>query len=193
MNRTRKIGITGGIGSGKSVVATLLETMGLPLYKADDEAKRLYETDDEVRSRMASLFGKEIYRGGHINRRLLASLIFGNPDLLARVNRIIHPAVKRDFEAWSKRLDGICLFESAILYESGFDKQVDLVLMVYAPLELRLQRVMARDGLPREAVENRILNQMDDEEKCRRADYLIYNDDRQALLPQTEKFLASIS
>ena len=156
-----KIGITGGIGSGKSVVASLLALSGVPVYIADEESKWL-----------------------------TASHIFNNPEQLQQVNQIIHPEVNRHFSAWVERQTSpLCAIESAILFESGFYKVVDISLMVYAPRELRIERALGRDSASREEIERRINSQISDEEKKDRSDYVIYNDNRQALIPQVGKLL----
>lgn len=186
-----KLGITGGIGSGKSVVARLLELRGVPVYIADAESKRLVDSSPEIRERLITLFGEALYAAGTLDRRMLASLIFGDAERLARVNAIIHPAVRRHFEAWARRQKvPLCAIESAILFESGFDRTVDASLMVYAPRALRIQRASTRDAAPLAEIERRIDSQMPDEEKRRRADYVILNDDCHALIPQVERLLA---
>lgn len=188
-----KIGITGGIGSGKSVVASLLQLYGIPVYVADTESKILTDNSPVIREKLTALFGNDIYTEKGLNKKLLASLIFGNPECLQKVNKIIHPEVNRHFSEWTKRqTSDICAIESAILFESGFDKVVDKSLMVYAPAELRIERAILRDTVSREEIIRRIDNQMPDEIKRDRSDYVIYNDDIQALLPQIEKLLASL-
>ncbi len=189
-----KIGITGGIGSGKSVVATLLQLFGIPVYTADDESKRLTNQSPIIRKGLISLFGDEIYTGETLNKPLLASKIFHNTELRQQVNDIIHPEVKRDFFEWAERQTSkACAIESAILFESGFDKTVDIRLMVYAPEETRIQRALHRDNSTREAIVNRIHSQLPDEAKCDRCDYVIYNDDRQPLIPQVAEFVQYIN
>ena len=186
-----KIGITGGIGSGKSVVATLLRLYGIPVYIADEESKRLTNSSPVIRRALVDLVGEAVYDAdGKLDKLRLANFIFGQPEHLARVNAIIHPEVNRDFLDWSERQEkAFCAIESAILFESGFDRIVDLKLMVLAPLEIRLERAIARDHASREALERRIKSQMADEEKASRSDYVIHNDDRQALIPQVENFI----
>lgn len=186
-----KIGITGGIGSGKSVVATLLRLYGIPVYIADEESKRLTSSSPVIRRALVDLVGESVYGAdGQLDKPRLANFIFGHPARLARVNAIIHPEVNRDFLAWCERQEkAFCAIESAILFESGFDRIVDVRLMVLAPLEVRLRRAIARDQASREALERRIKSQMADEEKARRSDYVIRNDDRQALIPQVENFI----
>ena len=186
-----KIGITGGIGSGKSVVATLLRLYGIPVYIADEESKRLTNSSPVIRRALVDLVGEAVYDAdGKLDKPRLANFIFGQPEHLARVNAIIHPEVNRDFLDWSERQEkAFCAIESAILFESGFDRIVDVKLMVLAPLEIRLERAIARDHASREALERRIKSQMADEEKASRSDFVIHNDGRQALIPQVEKFI----
>lgn len=188
-----KIGITGGIGSGKSVVASLLEIHGIPVYIADEESKLLTATSPVIREKLIALFGTDLYTSDGLNKKQLASFIFSNPDSLKQVNAIIHPEVNRHFLAWTERQTRqFCALESAILFESGFNNAVDISLMVYAPLEIRLQRALKRDGVAREEIERRIQSQLPDETKKERSDYIIYNDGTQALIPQIAKFIAYI-
>lgn len=186
-----KIGITGGIGSGKSVVATLLRLYGIPVYIADEESKRLTNSSPVIRRALVDLVGEAVYDAdGKLDKPRLANFIFGQPEHLARVNAIIHPEVNRDFLDWSERQEkAFCAIESAILFESGFDRIVDVKLMVLAPLEIRLERAIARDHASREALERRIKSQMADEEKASRSDFVIHNDGWQALIPQVENFI----
>lgn len=189
-----KIGITGGIGSGKSIVASLLNLHGIPVYLADTESKILTATSPVIRGKLIALLGKELYtEEGLLNKKLLASYIFSNPEYLKEVNEIIHPEVKRHFTEWAERqLSEFCAIESAILFESGFNQTVDKSLMVYTPLELRIGRAMQRDNVSREEIISRINNQLPDETKKERSDYVIHNDDIQALLPQVGRFLATL-
>lgn len=186
-----KIGITGGIGSGKSVVASLLHLYGIPVYVADIESKKLTATSPIIKEKLTALFGNELYTEDGLNKKLLASHIFGNPECLKRVNAIIHPEVNRHFLAWTEsQPEGLCAIESAILFESGFDKVVDTSLMVYAPLDIRIERAMQRDNASHDEIANRIKNQLPDKDKKRRSDYVIYNDGRLPLLPQVDKFVS---
>ena len=185
------IGITGGIGSGKSMVSALFTVYGVPVYDADRESKRLLVTSPTIRRGLISLLGPDIYRpDGTLDRSRMASLIFADADLLARVNAIIHPAVGDDFEAWRARLGAsACAMESAILFESGFDQRTDVRLTVYAPEAIRLQRVMARDGAAEVDVRRRMQSQWTDERKAALSDVVITNDGLSALIPQVEAFL----
>lgn len=188
-----KIGITGGIGSGKSVVASLLELSGIPVYIADTESKRLTASSPVIRKKLTALFGESLYTAQGLDKKQLASHIFGNPELLKQVNAIIHPEVNRHFQAWAdKQNTPICGIESAILFESGFNRVVDVTLMVYAPLEVRIRRVQERDALPRKEIVHRIDSQLPDEEKKEKSDYVIFNDGKQALLPQVAAFLVDL-
>ncbi|MDR1675645.1 MAG: dephospho-CoA kinase [Tannerella sp.] len=191
---TATIGITGGLGSGKSLVVSLLETYDMPSYVADRESKRLTATLPAIRERLTGLLGEEIYDANGLNRRRMASLIFRDPSLLAQVQAIIHPEVARHFREWvSRQTAPYAVLESAILFESGFDRLVDWRVTVYAPGALRLQRVMARDGLTEADVLRRMENQWPDEVKKAKSDYVILNDGRQALIPQTERFVEFIA
>lgn len=188
------VAITGGIGSGKSYVSAMLEQRGIPVYNADNEAKRLTATDETIRKGLTALLGEEVYADGELNKPFLASYLFASPENAARVNAIIHPRVKEDFKRWlEERSDmEITAFESAILYEAGFADTVDAVLMVYAPRELRLERAMKRDGATREQIEARMAAQMDEEEKCRRADFIVRNDGTLPLDGQLTSFIKQI-
>ncbi|CAK7031518.1 MAG: Dephospho-CoA kinase [Parabacteroides sp.] len=188
-----KIGITGGIGSGKSVVASLLALNGVPVYIADTESKLLTVHSPIIRKGLTDLFGIEIYTDEGLNKPLLASHIFGDQEKLKQVNGIIHPEVNRHFQEWAEQQQAdICAIESAILFESGFDRIVDATLMVYAPLETRIRRALERDTVSREAIISRINSQMPDEIKKEKCDYIIYNDDKHALLPQVTEFIRQL-
>ena len=185
-----KIGITGGIGSGKSTVARLFTLLGVPVYIADDESKRLTDTPHIIRKQPPALLGHHIKPAEGLKKKRLAELIFGNAEHLHAVNAIIHPVVKQDFLAWTKRQrTPLCAIESAILFEAGFEYTVDCTLMVYTPLELRIARIGQRDGSLPQEIARRIQSQMDDEEKRTRADHMILNDGQQALIPQVVDFL----
>ena len=186
------VAITGGIGSGKSYVSAMLEEKGRPVYNADTESKRLTAGNTEIRSQLIALLGEEVYAGGELNKPMLASYLFASAENAARINGIIHPVVKEDFKRWQAfHADKeITAFESAILYEAGFDDSVDAVLMVFAPRELRLERAMNRDKATRGQIEARMAAQMDEEEKCRRADFVVYND---GSLPLDEQLTSVIN
>jgi dephospho-CoA kinase len=186
-----KMAITGGIGSGKSYVSRLLAQRGIPVYIADDEAKRLTATDPLIRSRLQALVGEEVYYAdGRLNRALLAGYLFASAGHVQAVNAIIHPRVREDFAEWALRQQApVVGLESAILYEAGFADTVDAVVMVYAPRELRLQRAMQRDGATREQIERRMAAQMSDDEKRRRARYVVVNDGTEPLESQLDDLI----
>lgn len=171
-----KIGITGGIGSGKSTVCALLKEHGVAVYDSDAEAKRLMSESETLRSALIDAFGEECYNAEGLNRAYLASKVFGDDEALARLNAIVHPAVKEDFRVWTERQQGsYVVLESAILFESGFDAEVDTTLAVMAPLEERVRRAMERDGVTREQILDRISHQLSDDELHRRAKRTIVN------------------
>ena len=189
-----KIGITGGIGSGKSVVASLFQLLGVPVYIADEESKRLTNRSATIRQQLIALYGEAIYTAEGLNKPLLAAKIFQDPAQRRIVNGIIHPEVKHHFEAWAAQQETpLCAIESAILFESGFDQVVDTHLMVYAPKALRIERATTRDAASREAIQQRIESQMADEEKRELADHLIYNDNQQPLIPQVTALIARLT
>ena len=190
-----RIGITGGIGSGKSVVSKILSLLNIPIYLSDDEAKRLTATDEAIRRELTDLLGDELYQGGMLNKQMLANFLFASAENAEKINAIIHPQVKQDFRRWCTRHSALqfVAMESAILFESGFDSEVDVVVMVYAPQEVRIQRAMMRDAASRTQIEQRIKRQMDDEAKCSKAHYVLINDDKTALIPQVLQLLVSLS
>jgi dephospho-CoA kinase len=181
-----KIGITGGIGSGKTVISKLLATMGIPVYLSDIESKRITVKNLHIRSELISLLGREIYVNGELNKPLLANYLFSNADHARTINNIIHPQVKIDFRNWAISFSSypIVAMESAILIESGFANEVDKIIMVYSPLEVRIKRTIERDSTNKEAVMQRIQHQMNDEKKINMADYIIMNDNDAPLIPQ---------
>lgn len=186
MAGTIRIGITGGIGSGKSVVCRLLEMVGVPVYTSDLEAKRLMRQDPAIRRGLIALVGSDVYDGEELNRPLLASYLFGHAEHARRVNAIVHPRVKEDFRQWVQRHAAcpVVGMESAILIEAGFTDVVDCIVMVYAPEEVRIERAVCRDDASREQIIRRIRSQMNDEEKRCRADFVIDNGGSLSLIEQ---------
>lgn len=181
------LGITGGIGSGKTTVCKIFETLGIPIYYADERAKYLMSHDPELIAGITELFGKEAYLEPHVlNRTQIAKIAFNDKEKLNQLNALVHPAVGRDGLAWQTAQQNVpyTLKEAALLYESGSYRSLDKIIVVTAPLELRIQRVMARDEAKRAEVEARIAKQMPEEEKVKLADFVIYNDGEQALIPQ---------
>ena len=188
------IGVTGGIGCGKSYVSAKMQLRGIPVYDSDSRAKLLTATDSVIKKALSDLVGPTLYCPcgcGVMQKEVLAQFIFGNPGNMAKVNAIIHPRVRDDFKRWADGLESkeFCILESAILFESGFDKEVDFTVCVDAPLELRIRRCVKRDNTTAQAVVARINSQMDQEEKCSRADFVIVNDDVQALEPQIDALI----
>lgn len=182
-----KIGLTGGIGCGKSVVARLLETMGVPVYNADNEAKRITSGNNEIRQQLIHLLGEDVFVNDELNKALLAAYLFSDPEHTKIVNGIIHPKVKDDFISWASRHNDcpVIAIESAILIEAGFSDVVDKIVMVYAPLELRLERLALRDSTSsKEQIFKRIQSQMDDEDKKSLAHFVVVNDEETPVIPQ---------
>ena len=188
------IAITGGIGSGKSYISHILQEYGIPIYNTDDEAKRLMVSDEGIRRDLIALLGEEVYVEGTLNKSLLASYLFADAENAARINGIVHPRVKLDFCRWleqhtDKEIVGM---ECAILFEAGFDDAVDAVVMVYAPETLRVERAMKRDHATETQIRARIAAQLDDEEKRKRADYVIYTDGSIPLDSQLSTLIAQL-
>ena len=181
-----KVGITGGIGSGKSTVCTFFKLMGIPIFSADDEAKKIMNESALIRSKMILQFGKDIYLPDHtIDRKKLATIIFNSPSLLQKVNSIIHPEVRNYFFEWCKRQQSpYIIHEAAILFESGFYEMMDFTLLVTAPQYERIKWVASRDNSTAEQVEERMTKQWTDEEKEKLADLSIVNNNRGLMLPQ---------
>lgn len=174
----KKIGVTGGIGSGKSRVCALFAELGVPVYDSDSRGRELMDGDGKLRQEIISLLGPESYHDGKLDRPYVASKVFTDKILLTSLNGIVHPAVAQDFAAWSmsKTHCPYILLESAILFESGFDRFVDKVITVSAPEATRIERVASRDGVSRQSVMERMDNQLTDQAREERADYTIHND-----------------
>ena len=182
-----KIGLTGGIGSGKSTVARIFEVLGIPVYYADDRAKQLMVSDPDLIAGIKGLFGSKAYLpDGTLNRALIAERAFSEPSLLKKLEALVHPAVFTDGDRWHDAHQDVpyTIKEAALLFESGGYKKLDKVIVVTAPEEMRIQRVVHRDGTTREAVLARIRQQMPQEEKVRLADFVIVNDGNHSLIQQ---------
>lgn len=193
-NRLIKIGVTGGIGSGKSFLSSMLKERGIPVFDSDTEAKKLMLTDVFIISSLKSLLGEDVYTGGKLNKPLLASYIFSSADKAAKINSIVHPRVKKAFLSWAdERFSGgdrVVAIESAILFESGFSDVVDKIVTVVAPIDVRVSRVMSRDSTTRDKVMERINSQMGDDEKISKSDFIIENDGRKPLNEQIDVMLS---
>lgn len=183
-----KVGITGGIGSGKSTLCQLLTAFGASLYDSDSRAKSLMAEDERLHDALCDEFGAECYNDEGLNRSFLASKVFGDEEALQRLNAIVHPAVREDFRRWAaEQRSEYVILESAILFESGFDSEVDTTIAVLAPLEERLRRTVERDGVSREDVLRRISHQLSDDELHSRADRTIVNLRREYLESDAEQ------
>jgi dephospho-CoA kinase len=179
-----KLGVTGGIGSGKTSVCRVFSSLGIPVFSTDPEAKKIMESNGGIIKRINSLVGRDIYIGGSLDRQQLATLIFNNPALLGKINSLVHPVVFNSFERWVKEQSApYVIMEAAILFESGASKLVDKVATVVAPVEERVQRVILRNSLTREQVLERMRNQMTDEERIELSDFLIYNSEDDMIIP----------
>ena len=189
-----KVGITGGIGSGKSTVCAILAEFGVAVYDSDSSAKRLMNEDHTLRERLVERFGSEVYCVEGLNRIYLAERVFGNPEELKALNAIVHPAVMDDFDRWALEQEGsYVVLESAILFEASLDRRVDVSVAVMAPEELRIERAMQRDGAQREQIVARMNNQISDEERVERAKYTIVNIDIDNLRSDVEQLHRRLS
>ncbi|MBL7969003.1 MAG: dephospho-CoA kinase [Prolixibacteraceae bacterium] len=181
-----KVGITGGIGSGKSTVCKVFSVLGVPVFYADSTAKQLMNSDPLLRDQLIHLFGAAVYLPDQtIDRKYLAGIVFSNTSLLEKLNHIVHPAVRKAFDDWCLNQNApYIIHEAAILFESGFYKMMDKTIMVYTDEHERIERVVKRDKIPVEMVIQRMKNQWKDEEKIKLADYVIGNNDRELIIPQ---------
>lgn len=174
---THLIGLTGGIGSGKSTVAQGLQALGYPTYDSDKAAQRIIRYNLAVRSQIELLFGSDIFVNGEYDKARVAQLVFANPKLLSQLNNIVHPAVAADLRQWSRGQSALfCFVESALLFESGLDKLCKATICITAPEELRIHRTIQRDDATEEQVLARIRNQMTEEERQKRSSWVIHND-----------------
>ena len=181
-----KIGITGGIGSGKSTVCRVFLAFGTPVFEADKIAKDLMNTNEEIREKLVNLFGTSVYLHDQtVDRKYLAGIVFNDPSLLEQLNAIVHPVVRKTFFDWcEKQQTPYIIHEAAILFESDFYKMMDKTITVVTTENERIQRVMKRDGLTLELVKVRIRNQWSDEERIKLADFVIGNNDDELIIPQ---------
>jgi dephospho-CoA kinase len=181
------VGITGGIGSGKSTVCRLFEILGAPVFSADTVAKTMLNSDQKLKKGIQSLFGDEIYLpDGNLDRKRLASIIFAHPGSLQQVNELVHPVVRKEFYRWMEKYkqSDYVIHEAAILFESGFYRLMDFTILVSATEEQRISRVMKRDGISEETVRERMRNQWSDDKKAEMADLILKNDNRKFLIPE---------
>jgi dephospho-CoA kinase len=188
------VGITGGIGSGKSTVCLIFELFNIPVYNSDEKAKFLMNSSPNLIQSIQANFGVEMYVNGALNKSKLADKVFSNPDALSQLNALVHPAVGRDFDEWQDRFDNaILLKEAAILIESGAHKKCDKVIVVDAPDELRVKRVMTRDQVSEKEVRERMNRQLNREDRLKFADYIIDNSGAELLIPQVQKIISDLN
>jgi dephospho-CoA kinase len=180
-----KIGITGGIGSGKTTVAKVFQTLGIPVFDADTEAKNIMQNDENIRRQLVQHFGEKVFENGQLNRQYLSSVVFNDKEKLRTLNGIVHPATIRAADEWMQKQNApYAVKEAALLFESGSNKNLDVVIGVQAPLEMRIRRTMQRSNLSRRQIMERMEMQMDETEKMRLCDYVVVNDEEQFLIPQ---------
>ena len=180
-----KVGITGGIGSGKSTVCQVFETLGIPVFYADKAARYLIENDQIIINSIRLLFGDDIYLNGKLDKQRVASIVFKDKDILQQMNAIIHPATIRYSKQWMESQQALYVIkEAALFFESGSNKGMDVMIGVFTPQKLRILRIMKRDGITQEKVLERMAQQMDEQEKMNLCNYVITNDDTTAIIPQ---------
>lgn len=191
---TKIIGLTGGIGSGKTTISRQFESLGVPVYIADIEAKVILN-QLEIIKKIIPIFGEDIVENGQVNKQKLSSIVFGNPEKLKQLNAIIHPEVKKHFENWVSNHSKFkfVIKEAAILFESGSYKDCDKIISVVAPMELRIQRVIQRDSVTREEVIDRINHQWTDEQRIAKSNFVIYNTDLEQTKKEVKKILKMLS
>jgi len=184
----KKIGITGGIGSGKTYISNIFKSLGIPLFNSDIEAKILMNSSKKLISQIKKEFGEDIYTNGNFNKEKLSSIVFSNSDKLQKLNSLVHPIVKEEFNNWCKKQTSpYVIKEAAILFESKSHLGLEAVICVSAPLELRIKRLFKRDNSSEMEIKKRIENQISQEEKEKLSDYIIINDEKNLLLPQIIK------
>jgi dephospho-CoA kinase len=184
-----KVGITGGIGSGKSYICDVFKKIGIPVYEADEKARIITNTTDQVKSEIINVFGLQAYNNNLLNTKFIASSVFNNPGLLEQLNSIIHPAVENDFISWcqEQKNQAYIIKEAAILFETGIYKKLNRNILVLAPEHIRVKRVQSRDNSTEIEIRNRIKNQWPTEKTVQLADFIIENDGKKLILPQIIK------
>ena len=184
----KKIGITGGIGSGKTYVTEVFQSLGIPIFYADSQANKLMISSEKLIKLLKEEFGNDIYKDSDLNKEKLASIVFSNSDKLQKLNSLVHPIVKEEFNNWCKKQTSpYVIKEAAILFESNSHLGLDAVICVSAPLELRKKRLCNRDNYTEKEMQNRIENQITQEDKEKQSNYIIVNDEKDLLLPQIIK------
>ena len=180
-----KVGLTGGIGSGKTTVAKIFQLLGVPVYYADEASKKLYHSNHELIQQIKAAFGEAIYTDNLLNRKVLAEIVFKHPEKLTLLNSLVHPLTLKDASLWMEKQSAPYIIkEAALLFEAGSAEGLDFIIGITAPQHLRIKRVMERDGISRSDVLNRMERQIDDTIKMRLCDIVIYNNEQQLLIPQ---------
>src|SRR6187431_3629058 len=180
-----KVGLTGGIGSGKSTVAQIFEVLGIPVYYADMAAKKIMNEDEDLRSAITNIFGEQAYPNNILNRKYISSIVFSDPAKLQHLNALVHPATKKDGEAWmEQQTSPYAIHEAALIFEAKVSDRLDLVIGVSSPIQLRIKRAMERDKVSREEVLKRMEQQLDEELKMSKCNFVLINDEQQLLIPQ---------
>ena len=180
-----KVGLTGGIGSGKSTVARIFEVLSIPVYYADEAAKRLMNEDEELKAQIVKLLGDGAYSGGKLDRNYIASVVFNDPVKLEKLNGLVHPATINDANRWFRQQTApYAIKEAALIFESGAHDLLDFVIGVYTPAAIRIERVMQRDHLSHEEILSRMKNQLEEDSKMGLCNFVITNDEKQLVIPQ---------
>ena len=180
-----RVGLTGGIGSGKSTVAQIFEVLGIPVYYADIAAKKIMNEDEGLRLAITNIFGNQAYANNTLDRKYISSIVFSDPAKLQQLNALVHPATKKDGEAWmQQQTSSYAIHEAALIFEAKVSDRLDLVIGVSSPIELRIKRAMERDKVSREEVLKRMEQQLDEELKMSKCDFVLINDEQQLLIPQ---------
>jgi len=179
-----KLGVTGGIGSGKTTVCKMFEVLGIPVFSADDEAKKIQDVNPEIREQINILAGRDLYSAGYLDRSELAKIVFSDKVLLKKINSIIHPVVFSLFKEWVSMQDApYSVMEAAILFESGAFRMMDRIATVVTPVEERIERLLKGNRMTREQITSRMNNQIDDDSRIRQADFVIYNSENDMIIP----------
>ena len=180
-----RVGLTGGIGSGKSTVAQIFEVLGIPIYYADISAKKLMNENADLRSSITNIFGEQAYTNNILNRKYISSIVFSDPAKLQQLNTLVHPATKKDGEAWmQEQTSPYAIHEAALIFEAKVSDRLDYVIGVSSPIELRIKRTIERDKVSREEVLKRMEQQLEEEVKMSKCDFILINDEQQLLIPQ---------
>jgi len=189
-----KVGITGGIGAGKSFVCSIFERLGYPVFYSDEAAKNIIDSDVEVQLQFEQLFGNHIFIAKQLDRTLLASIIFNDKEALEKINSIVHPKVRKAFDVWSEQQKSEIVFnEAAVLFETGAYKKFDTTILVTAPNDLKISRVRNRDRVSADEIQRRMDNQWTDEQKGKLANFILLNDEQTPLIRQIEEVISRIA